>query len=395
MQGHKYAYHYEDTDFVAATGPKGYTWNVRRADADNLLFQHAGRSGAQIFDGVKVDGLKFQPPDSNDTVTTFDPTNPGRAVSASWFSKEQGTSGEISFDYLVDASGRFGLMSCKYLKNRQYNQGLKNMANWGYWKGAESYAKGTPREGSPYFEHLQGEQLPNPCLRAIGRLILPKDTSGWVWFIPLHDGTTSVGVVMNQSVATSKKKALPDPSTKEFYLNTLRTEVPGIHDLLSSATLAEEKIHSASDWSYSASSYAATNVRLAGDAACFIDPFFSSGVHLALTTGLSAATTICASMRGHCDEGKAGAWHTAKVQEVYTRFLLVVLSALKQIRQGDENVLDFDESGFERAFAHFRPSEFFPQDLNKKDGALLTRIQSYKAQQMSARSSHKTKYPKL
>ena len=164
---------------------------------------------------------------------------------------------------------------------------------------------------------------------------------------------------MNQHVATEKKKAMTSPSTKELYLQTLKKEVPGVADLLAGAELADEKIHAASDWSYSASEYASPNVRLAGDAACFIDPFFSSGVHLALSSGLSAATTICASRKGQCDEETAMKWHSTKVQEGYTRFLLVVLSALKQIRQGDDNVLgDWDEAGFDRAFSHFRPSKY-------------------------------------
>ena len=162
---------------------------------------------------------------------------------------------------------------------------------------------------------------------------------------------------MKTDVAATKKKAMTEASTKNFYLQTIDNEVPGIKDLLKNAELVEEKqIHSGSDWSYSASKYASPNVRIAGDAGCFIDPFLSSGVHLALMTGLSAATTIAASMRGDCSEAAACNWHTAKVQEVYTRFLVVVLSVTTQIRKGEENVIgDIDEDGFDRAFAHFRP----------------------------------------
>lgn len=164
---------------------------------------------------------------------------------------------------------------------------------------------------------------------------------------------------MNQAVATQKKKAMEDSSSRNFYLESLN-DVPGIQDLLKDAKLVTD-IKSASDWSYSASTYASPYVRVAGDAGCFIDPFFSSGVHLALASGLSAATTICASLKGACEENFAAEWHTKKVAEGYTRFLLVVLSALKQIRSQDEPVLnDWDEQGFDRAFAFFRPSLFPP-----------------------------------
>lgn len=52
----------------------------------------------------------------------------------------------------------------------------------------------------------------------------------------------------------------------------------------------------------------------------FIDPFFSSGVHLALTSALSAASTICAALRGDCSELEAADWHTKRIATSYTRY---------------------------------------------------------------------------
>lgn len=182
-----------------------------------------------------------------------------------------------------------------------------------------------------------------------------SDASGWVWAIPLHNGNTSVGVVRNQAVVTQKKQEMESPSSKDFYLVCLQG-APGILKIIGDGELVSD-IQNASDWSYSASGYASPHVRVAGDAGCFIDPYFSSGVHLALSSGLSAATTICAARRGDCDEATAAQWHSNKVSEGYTRFLLIVLTALKQIRMADEAILsDFDEDGFDRAFAFFRPS---------------------------------------
>ena len=319
------------------------------------MFQHAGKSGAKIFDGVKVGSLEFVPVDGQSDTSDSEVPNIGRPVSATW-SRKDGSSGVVKFDYLVDGSGRAGLMSTKYLKNRRYNQGLKNVANWGYWEGATHYGIGTFKEGAPYFEALPGNYIFRVVpYRLGGADDFAADASGWVWSIPLHNNTRSIGVVMNQSVATSKKKAMESPSSRDLYLDAVKT-TPGIWKLVCDGKLVSD-VKSASDWSYSASSYATPNVRIAGDAGCFIDPFFSSGVHLAMASGLSAAVTICAAMRGDCDEQTAVTWHSKKVAEGYTRFLLVVLSALKQIRQHDEPVLsDWDEEGFDRAFAHFRPS---------------------------------------
>ncbi|KAH8693296.1 hypothetical protein BGW36DRAFT_347758 [Talaromyces proteolyticus] len=322
------------TDFIAANGPNGYSWNVIRSESDKLMFDHAEKSGAHTFQGVKVESIEFVP--DQDFPQDEKLCNTGRAVSASWSRKADGATGLIKFDYIVDASGRNGIISTKYLHNRKFNQALKNVANWGYWKGAKTYAPGTEQEGSPYFEAL-------------------TDYSGWCWAIPLHDDTLSVGVVMRQDLSLARKKALGSPSMVDFYKDCL-TLSPEIHARLADAELVSPSIKSASDWSYSASAYAGPNFRLVGDAGCFIDPYFSSGVHLALAGALSAAMTIQASRKGDCSEFEAAKWHSVKVAESYSRFLLVVMTALRQIRKGDEPVLtDFDEDGFDRAFGFFRP----------------------------------------
>ena len=163
---------------------------------------------------------------------------------------------------------------------------------------------------------------------------------------------------MRQNLVAEKKKAAGSPGTLDFYRHTLK-ETPGIAKLLENAHLQSEDLKTASDWSYSASEYASPHLRIAGDAGCFIDPLFSSGVHLAINSGLSAAITICASLRGHCTEEAAIAWHSNKVAEGYTRFLLVVTSSLEQIHGREENILnDLNEPGFDKAFDHFKPGMF-------------------------------------
>ena len=182
-----------------------------------------------------------------------------------------------------------------------------------------------------------------------------SDGSGWAWMIPLHNGTTSVGVVMNQALSTTKKQEMDSVSSAEFYKHSIK-EARGIAHLLSKAELSSD-IKYASDWSYYASTYGSPYLRIVGDAGAFIDPYFSSGVHLALSGALSAATTICAAIRGDCDEQIAWKWHSNKVNERYTRFLFVVLSATKQIRQKDAPVLhkDAGEGDFDNAFSIIRP----------------------------------------
>lgn len=70
-------------------------------------------------------------------------------------------------------------MSTKHLKNRHFNQGLKNIASWGYWQGAGRYGVGTAQEGVPYFEALSGLHtycIPSLC-RSFGRMEPVTDIS--------------------------------------------------------------------------------------------------------------------------------------------------------------------------------------------------------------------------
>ena len=183
---------------------------------------------------------------------------------------------------------------------------------------------------------------------------LVLDGSGWCWAIPLHNGTLSVGVVMRQDIFFGKKKLAGSPSSVEHYKECIKL-APQILKLLEKAEVVSD-VKQASDWSYSASAYAGPHYRLAGDAGCFIDPYFSSGVHLAVASGLSAAMTVQAVRRGDCDEFTAAKWHSNKVTEGYTRFLLIVMTVLRQLRQQSQNLLSTeDEEGFDTAFGFIRP----------------------------------------
>lgn len=318
------------------------SWQVTRADFDDLLLKHAKECGVNVFEETRV------------TEITFDGERP---VSASYISKAE--AGTISFDYLIDASGRNGIMSTKYLKNRKMNPSLRNIAIWGYWKNCSRYKPGTEKESAIFVEALQ-------------------DESGWVWFIPLHDGTVSVGVVQEESRLNEKKKAFRESSRnqdtllRDFYLDQLDL-VPSLRAIMTSnAKLVEvgkdggSAVRQASDYSYCATAYAGPGYRLAGDAGCFIDPFFSSGVHLALTSAMSAAATIASSIRGLSEE-EAGAWHSTKVGVAYTRFLVIVLGSYEQIRNQNLDVLsDIDEDNFDRAFNMIRPIIQGTADVNKR-----------------------------
>ncbi|KAF7363225.1 FAD/NAD(P)-binding domain-containing protein [Mycena venus] len=323
------------TSFIGL-GPDFVSWNVIRSEMDELFLNHAEKQGVKVFQETRVDSIDFE----GDPATS-------RPKAAHWKRKD-GTTGKTEFDWLIDATGKAGIMSTKYLKNRLMRECLRNVAVWGYWTGVKRYAEGTIKANSGWFEAL-------------------TDQTGWVWVIPLHDGTTSIGFVMHQD-ASNAKKATPmangkTPTLTEHYLDQLQF-VPGVRELIGEkGALIPGSVKSAGDFSYSASKYSGDHFRLIGDAANFVDPFFSSGVHIALTGGLTAALTICSSMKGEVDETTAQQWHDSKVGLAHTRFLFVVLGAYQQMHLqqfpvlGDVNAKDFDE-----AFSMFRPVIFGMSD---------------------------------
>ncbi|KAJ7353678.1 hypothetical protein DFH08DRAFT_857474 [Mycena albidolilacea] len=321
-------------------GENNHSWNVVRSELDEILLRHAEECGAKVYEEHKVTELVFAEGSNH------------RPISAR-FTTGSGEVRSITFDYLVDASGRAGIMSTKYLKNRHLNETLKNIACWAYFRGADMYAPGTDRENAPWFEAL-------------------TDESGWAWFIPLRDSSrgnvVSVGFVMDSKVSVAKKAAgsaaagdgssytLQDHYLAQFAFVPRLKKLLGDAELCVDATGETTTVKSASDFSYTAASYAGDHFRLVGDASAFIDPFFSSGVHLAVSGGLTAAVTIAASIRQHCSEEEAGKFHDHKVAVSYTRFLLTVLGAYKQIRNQQVAVLsDIDEGNFDRAFDLIRP----------------------------------------
>lgn len=127
------------------------------------------------------------------------------------------------------------------------------------------------------------------------------DESGWAWFIPLHNGTTSVGIVMNQKAYNAKSKATdssPAPSLTIRYRSYLHL-APGLLELVGDGVLTtkpisppnspngddstanniksnEPLVKSATDFSYSADRYAGNGYRIVGDAGCKFQRYSST-----------------------------------------------------------------------------------------------------------------------
>jgi flavin-dependent dehydrogenase len=285
-----------------------YSFQVPRAEFDQLLFQHARSLGVDAYERVEISGLDFS---SN------------RPTSATWRDLRSGTEGTIGFSFLVDASGRSGVLSTRYLRNRRTHSIFQNIALWGYWTGAR-----------------QPDQLGKAFCPpgAIATCAIPD---GWLWGIPLHDGTLSVGLVLHREALKAQMAQQEsqysqgrDAALRQIYLESI-AKSPIISALVAEAECLTAPLKMESDYSYVADSFAGPGYLLCGDAACFLDPLLSTGVHLAMFSALLGAASIASSKRGEVSEAEAQYFYQTAYRHAYLR-LLTLVSAFYQNHSGAE-----------------------------------------------------------
>jgi 2-polyprenyl-6-methoxyphenol hydroxylase-like FAD-dependent oxidoreductase len=101
----------------------------------------------------------------------------------------------------------------------------------------------------------------------------------------------SVGVVLPRSLYTQ----LPDGSPAERLERALH-DTPAVAELMRDAKRAWP-VRVEKDFSYSAKAYAGDRWILAGDAGSFLDPVFSTGVSIAMESGIEAAGELDRALR--------------------------------------------------------------------------------------------------
>jgi len=190
---------------------------------------------------------------------------------------EQGREHTIRARHVVDASGHASRLA-RLAGRRVNSEFFRNVAVYGYYEDAAR------------------QPAPNA-----GNIITSAFEHGWCWFIPLSDTLTSVGAVVDQSQAPRIGE------DREAALESFVAECPIVCNMLRGAPRIREgmygEVRVRRDWSYSNESFVAPGLVLTGDAACFIDPVFSSGVHLATYSGMLAARSINTILEGGLDSG--------------------------------------------------------------------------------------------
>ena len=231
------------------------SFQVVRPEFDRILLEHARASGVDVREGHQAIAVPFED---------------GRARGVRYRAEDGADGGEglVEAAWVVDASGQAALLG-HALELREWDDFFRNLAIYGYFEGAT--------------------RLPEPDATNI---FIESYEHGWCWTIPLHTGQASVGAVLDSEAG---QQAIASAGVEAAFRAQLDA-APRTAALLAGATLVDGP-HVVRDWSYVSREVAGPGYILVGDAACFVDPLFSSGVHLALTSGLLAAAYVSSALR--------------------------------------------------------------------------------------------------
>lgn len=223
------------------------TWQVLRSEFDQLLVDHAREAGAEVREGV--------------TVTEFLQENDRYVGVRARF--EDGSEQEFQAPFTVDATGREAFAATRN-GWRRGDPRLNKVAVWTYYDGAKR------DEG----------------IDAGATTVAFVPQKGWFWYIPQHNDRVSVGVVADGKYLT--RDGVKDPKTI-FHREV--TQNKWIEEHLACGRPIDE-YWLTGEYTFRSVYSAAKGLVLIGDAFGFLDPVFSSGLMLALKSGVLAADTI-------------------------------------------------------------------------------------------------------
>ena len=225
-----------------------HAFQVRRSEFDHMLLRNAADKGARVFEGARVSSVAFGNFSRGEESTVNLQLDDGSTQS--WRTR-----------FLVDASGRDTFLSNRF-GIKQKNKKHASAAIFGHFRNARR------NSGS-----------------AEGNITIVWFQHGWFWFIPLKDGTTSVGAVCWPAYLNSRST---DPTT--FFMQTIALS-PEISARLADAELTAP-VTATGNYSYQSKRMSGEGYLMVGDAWAFIDPVFSSGVYLAMNSATLGAEVV-------------------------------------------------------------------------------------------------------
>jgi FAD-dependent halogenase len=243
-------------------GPTSFAFQVERSKFDDILLTNARASGVEVSQQARATELLVER---------------GRAVGVAYVDAS-GQAREARSKYVADSSGHAGGFHEQFTR-RVFSRNFQNIALYGYY--------------------LDGRRLQSPLE---GNIFCAAFAKGWFWYIPLTASLTSVGAVVSRDF-------LPElQGDREAAMQRLVEECEPIKSLLAGARRVGEgqyaPLRVRKDYSYCNEQFWAPGIVFLGDAACFVDPVFSSGVHLATYSALLAARSINTCLGNGIEEHK-------------------------------------------------------------------------------------------
>ena len=283
-----------------------YAVHVRRSELDELLFRNAAKRGARTFEGCKV------------TEVDMDAGKGGDSRALVKVRADDGSQTQWRPRFVIDASGRDTLLANQFDVKRRSRKHA-SAALYGHFAGAQR----------------------NPG-RYEGNITLFWFDHGWFWFIPLRDGTTSVGAVASPAYFKNRKGTLT-----EFLMETIAL-APKLAERLKNATLMEGAT-STGNYAYDARFCRGDRFMMVGDAYAFVDPMFSSGVLLAMNSGFEGATAVDLWLKGEEKAAEKAFRRYEKVMKhgpkMFSWFIYRITSpAIRRIFMQPQNVWRMQEA---------------------------------------------------
>jgi flavin-dependent dehydrogenase len=226
-------------------------FQLDRAKLDEHVLKTAVAAGAELWRPAKV--LEVTLPDEN-----------GGAESVITVEHE-GKTVQVRAGWLVDASGRSAIIA----RRRGWLQPLAEhptSAVWARFRGLVDFDShefaGDPDDGFSSWS-VASRRLATNHFNGYGY---------WIWFIPLQGGETSIGAVWDSRMVQ------PEGASAEEKLNWFLQGNPLTRELIKGARPVEGDLWSYNYLPYLNDKVAGRGWSLVGDAAGFLDPFYSPGI---------------------------------------------------------------------------------------------------------------------
>ena len=226
-----------------------YTYEVQRGEFDQILLDHAAaQPNVTLLQPTTVERVAFDDAGVTATVSDADGTR------------------EIRARFLVDASGRDAFIATRHGRRRPI-EGLGKVALFAHFQG--------------------GRRWPG---KEAGNIRIFSFQPGWFWYIPFHNGTSSVGCVLHARTVRGREGDL------EQLYESLIAQCRGLVEALDGAPRITP-VHSAANFSYQTEPAVGDRFVCVGDAIAFLDPIFSSGVYLATQSAELSSIEIVKAFR--------------------------------------------------------------------------------------------------